>query len=100
MRFALKSISWPSWAILEILINTASVGINWGMALFATEDVSKIDDLYRQGLWPKIIQNLRKKPLQEYDDIRLLNDFAIAYQQEKQWERVAEVYERIKAIEP
>ena len=70
------------------------------MALFATEDVNKIDDLYRQGQWAKIIQNLRRKPLQEFDDIRLLNDLAIAYQQEKQWDRVVEVYERIKAIEP
>ncbi|MBT3350173.1 MAG: protein kinase [Nitrospinaceae bacterium] len=70
------------------------------MALFATEDIKKIDNLYQQGQWQKIIQNLGHKPLGEYDDIRLLNDLAIAYHQLKNWDRVIEVYERIRAIEP
>lgn len=70
------------------------------MALFATEDIKKIDQLYQQGQWQKIIQNLGNKSLGEYDDIRLLNDLAIAYHQTKDWDRVIEVYERIRAIEP
>jgi tetratricopeptide (TPR) repeat protein len=70
------------------------------MALFATEDIKKIDQFYQQGQWAKIIQSLGKNPLSEYDDIRLLNDLAIAYYQVKDWDRVIEVYQRIKAIEP
>ncbi len=70
------------------------------MALFATEDVKKIDDLYHQGRWPKIIQNLGKQPLRQIDDIRLLNDLAVAYQQEKQWDQVIQVCERIGTLEP
>ncbi len=31
------------------------------MALFATEDIKKIDHLYQQGQWAKIIQSLEKK---------------------------------------
>ena len=54
------------------------------MALFATEDIKKIDQFYQQGQWAKIIQSLGKKPLSEYDDIRLLNDLAISLLQNTQ----------------
>ena len=47
------------------------------MALFATEDIKKIDHLYQEGQWAKIIQSHGKKPLSEYDDICLLNDGCI-----------------------
>ena len=36
----------------------------------------------------------------EFDDIRLLHDLAIAYHQVKDWDKVVEVYERIRAIAP
>ncbi|MEK6712440.1 MAG: protein kinase, partial [Nitrospinota bacterium] len=68
--------------------------------LFATEDPKKVDALYQQSEWNKIIQLLGKKPPQEYDDIRLLNDLAVAYHQSEKFDQALAVCEQISKLEP
>ncbi|MEE9276430.1 MAG: protein kinase [bacterium] len=68
--------------------------------MFASEDTKKIDAHYQKSEWDKIIQLLGKRPLKEYDDIRLLNDLAVAFHQLRKFDNVIEVCERIKAVEP
>ena len=70
------------------------------MRLFATEDPKKVDALYQQSEWNKIIQLLAKKPVQEYDDVRLLNDLAVAYHQLQKFDQALAVCEHIAKLEP
>lgn len=70
------------------------------MRLFATEDPKKVDALYQQSEWNKIIQLLGKKPPQEYDDVRLLNDLAVAYHQLQKFDQALAVCEQISKLEP
>ncbi|MDA1001648.1 MAG: hypothetical protein O2807_14170, partial [bacterium] len=71
------------------------------MRLFTGEalDHKKIDELYQQSAWGKIIQSFAKTDLQQVDDIRVLNDLAVAYHQERQFDKALAVCERIKAVE-
>ncbi len=70
------------------------------MRLFATEDTKQIDKFYQAGDWGKIVQTFAKKSLGEMNDIRILNDLAVAYHQLSKLDKAYEVCERITAIEP
>jgi len=70
------------------------------LRLFAAEDTKKVDALYQQSDWNKIIALLGRKPPEEYDDIRLLNDLAVAYHQLQKFDQALAVCEQIGKLEP
>ena len=70
------------------------------MHLFATEDTKQVDKFYQAGDWGRIVQIFTKKSLGEMNDIRILDDLAVAYHQLSKLDKAYKVCERITAIDP
>ncbi|MBL7075675.1 protein kinase [candidate division KSB1 bacterium] len=68
------------------------------MALFS--EAKKINGLYRQRDWNGIVRIARDLPLREIDDIKVLNDIAVAYRRLDRIDEAFQVCQRIYSLYP